>query len=118
MNKQLIERSIVINSYMRNNAMNPLFKDVSAVEIRRMLHKTYPTIFTKDFPSTHFEITLIEAHIELSDKNRNMVSAQQEQSAAEIKIFNFLNESVQLPIDITFPRMDMPHQSKFGTRAT
>ena len=91
-----LERSMVINSYMRNNAMNPLFKDVSAVEIRKKLHKTYPTIFTKDVPATNFEITLIEAHIELADKNRNMVSAQQEQNAAEIKIFDFLNEFVQV----------------------
>jgi len=87
----LRERSMVINSYMRNTAMNPLFKDVSALELREMIHKTYPTIFTQETYARHFEVTLIEAHIVLADKSRKVISAQREQNAAEVAIFEVLN---------------------------
>ena len=82
----LRERSMVINSYMRNTAMNPLFKDVSALKLKTMIHKTYPTIFT-DKSATHFEITLIEAYIVLADKMRLLFSAEQEK---HVKV-QFLN---------------------------
>jgi len=88
----LRERSMVINSYMRNTAMNPLFNDVSALKLREMIHKTYPTIFTVDKSATHFEITLIEAYIVLADKMRILLSAEQDKHAAEGEIFKLLND--------------------------